>query len=272
MKINNRIEKSYILAFWGFLALSLVDNSFATAANISKLYCDLGGPVGIAFNSTGDLFVAEWSAGKVTRFDTSGNRSTFADSLNGPSGLAIDSSDNVYVASYSDDLIYKYSASGQRILFAKDMGTPAGLSFDGQGNLLVANRQTNEIISIAPDGQRQIIATGLQTPVGAVITSEGSYFVSNINGGISLVTQEHRVKTINSQLVRPGPGIAINNSDQVFVVDYGSTMVYQVNLKGTLSLVAEGLPSPAGLTLDKNGNLYAATWGDGAIYKITLNE
>lgn len=97
------------------------------------------------------------------------------------------------------------------------LATPAGLSFDKQGNLLVANGQTNEILSFSSDLKRETIATGLQTPVGAVITSRGSYFVSNINGGITLVTPDQKTRTINSQLVRPGPGITIDTSDHAYV-------------------------------------------------------
>ena len=250
--------------------LALYPDTALSATTVPlKLYSGLNSPVGIGIDSKNNLYIAEWGAGKVTRIAVSGKRSTFADSLNGPSGLAIDKDDNVYVASYSDDLIYKFTPSGQRSLFAHGLATPAGLSFDKKGNLLVANRQTNEILSFSPNLKRQTIATGLQTPVGAVITSQGNYFVSNINGGITLVTPDQKVRTINSQLVRPGPGITIDTSDHAYVVDYGSTTVYRINLTGDLVLIAEDLPSPAGLTLN-NGALYVATWGDGAIYKIDL--
>lgn len=198
MKYSKRFPKTYSFIFLGLLALFLFHTPYAIAVNTSKLYRGFGAPVGIGFDSKGNIYVAEWSANKVTRIDESGKRTTFAESLHGPPGLAIDSTDNVYVASYSDDLIYRYTPYGKRTLFAKDLATPSGLSFDSQGNLLVANRRTNEIISIAPNSEKKTVAESLQTPVGAVMTSEGSYFVSNINGGISLVTPDHSVATINS--------------------------------------------------------------------------
>ncbi len=44
----------------------------------------------MAFDATGNLYVAEWGAGRVSRIDPRGRRSTFAEALSGPSGLAID--------------------------------------------------------------------------------------------------------------------------------------------------------------------------------------
>jgi len=43
---------------------------------------------GLAFNSAGDLFVAEDSSGNIYRFTPSGVKSTFASGLDFPDGLA----------------------------------------------------------------------------------------------------------------------------------------------------------------------------------------
>ncbi len=223
----------------------------AMPASLTKLYSGFNSPVGMGFDSKGNLYIAEWGAGIVTRISPDGKRNTFAKSLNAPSGLAIDADDNIYVASYSDNLVYKFTNTGHRSLFVKGLATPVGLSFDRNGNLLIANRVTNEILSVSSDGKTRSVVRNLQTPVGVIQTPDGDYFVSNINGGISFKPAGGKVSTINSNFSSPGAGT-----------------VNQILPNGKQKVVADGLSSPVGLTLDKNGYLYVATWGDGSIYVI----
>ncbi len=264
--VQKTIKFSRVFLYLTFFIFSSV--IAAESAALTKLYSGFNSPVGMGFDSKGNLYIAEWGAGIVTRISTSGKRNIFAEGLNAPSGLAIDADDNIYVASYSDDIVYKFTHTGRRSLFVKELATPVGLSFAKDGNLLIANRATNEILSVSSDGKTKIVVSNLKTPVGVVQTSDGSYFVSNINGGISFKPPGGKVRTINSDFSRPGAGIVINNAGEVFVVDYGGTTVKQILPNGKQKVVANGLSSPVGLTLDKNGNLYVATWGDGSIYLI----
>jgi hypothetical protein len=48
----------------------------------------LSEPWGLAFNSTGDLFVADLGSANVYEFTPSGAKSTFASGLHEPAGLA----------------------------------------------------------------------------------------------------------------------------------------------------------------------------------------
>ena len=61
----------------------------ASSATPVKLWDGFNSPVGMAFDAAGNLYVAEWGAGRVSRIDPAGVRSTFTDGLAGPSGLAI---------------------------------------------------------------------------------------------------------------------------------------------------------------------------------------
>jgi len=93
--------------------------------------------------SAQNIFVANFSSGKVAEFDPSGNLITnaFVWGLNGPAGLAFDSNGNLYVANYFGNVVSKFNASGILITnsFASGLNGPIGLAFDGGGNLYVAN-------------------------------------------------------------------------------------------------------------------------------------
>ena len=62
----------------------------ASTNRAERLWTGFSSPVGIAFDKSGNLFVAEWSAGRVSRIAPDGKRSAFAGHLSGPWGLAID--------------------------------------------------------------------------------------------------------------------------------------------------------------------------------------
>ncbi|ATM87072.1 MULTISPECIES: hypothetical protein [Yersinia] len=228
----------------------------------------LGSPVGMAYDTSGNLYVANWSAGTVLRFGPDGQRSVFAKGLRGPSGLAISANGDIYVASYSEDLVWRFTPSGKQSVFIRGLATPAGLSFDAQGRLLIANRRTNQILAAHPDGQIDVVAEGLQTPVGAIELPDGALMVSNIAGGISLVSDSILARSINNDLASPGPGIVRAGADSVYIVDYGGTTVSHVDRNGKRTVIADGLRSPVGMALAPDGSLTVATWGANAAFRI----
>ena len=222
----------------------------------------------MAFDSKGNLFVANWSAGTVDRIGADGERTVFAENLSGPAGLAIDKDDAVYVASYSSDLIYRFTAAGAQSVHVTGLATPAGLSFDQKGRLLIANRATNQVLAVMENGTLQPVAGGLRTPVGAVQRRDGTLVVANINGGITILAPDGERREINDVFSRPGPGVALTADDRVFVVDYGGTTVREIRTDGSTDVVADGLRSPVGLTVAPDGDLLVATWGDDTAYRI----
>jgi DNA-binding beta-propeller fold protein YncE len=233
------------------------------------MHDDLSSPVGMAYDAAGHLYVANWSAGTVLRFAPDGARSVFASGLSGPSGLAIGPSSDIFVASYSQDLVWRFTPDGKQSVFVRGLATPAGLSFDRKGRLLIANRRTNQILAAHPDGRIEVAAEGLQTPVGAVELPGGELMVSNIAGGISLVGQDRRARSIHDGLRSPGPGIVADREGAAaYVVDYGGTTVSRIDREGGRVVVADGLSSPVGLARMPDGNLMVATWGANAAFRL----
>lgn len=237
----------------------------------AKLWDGFSSPVGMAFDATGNLYVAEWGAGRVSRIDPQGRRSTFAEGLSGPSGLTIGSDGTIYVASYSRDEVYRFTPAGVRSVYVTGLATPAGIGFDHSGRLLIANRRTNQILAVTPAGNLEPVIEGLQTPVGAVQTPDGGYVVSNIGGGVTIIRPDGTRIEAGKNFRTPGPGVAITKEGRVFVVDYGGTTVREILSNGESRSVADGLRSPVGLTITPDGaSLLTAAWGDGSIYRIQI--
>ncbi len=232
------------------------------------LLTGLHAPVGMAFDSQQNLYIANWGNGTITRWFANGKREVFASDLHGPSGLALGANDDVFVASYADDVVWRIKQNGKRTLFVDKLATPAGLSFEVNGNLLIANRRTNQILSANRDGKISVVAHDLHTPVGSVRAKNGQLFVANIDGGISVVDAQGQPRSLTNTLHRPGPGIALAAEDAVYVVDYGGTCVYRVSLAGEVETIVDGLSSPVGLLRAPNGDLLLTTWGENSLFRL----
>lgn len=251
------------------LGLAMADPA---AAAPEKLWEGLSSPVGMAFDAGGNLYIAEWGAGRVSRIAPDGGRTVFAE-VESPSGLAIAADGTVYVASYSGDTVIRFAPGGARSVFVRGLATPAGLGFDRGGRLLIANRRSNQILAAGADGGTQPVIGGLATPVGAVQTGDGGYVVANIAGGITILRPDGRRIEVRQGFSAPGVGLVRTPEDRVFAVDYGGTTVREILPEGTSRAVADGLRSPVGLTLSPDGrSLLTATWGDGAVYRIPIPE
>lgn len=253
------------------LALPALARDSVTVAVPDKLWSGFSSPVGMGFDTAGNLYVAEWSAGRVSRIDPQGHRSTFADGLSGPSGLAIGPDGSVYVASYSRDEIYRFAPDGSRRLHVTGLATPAGIGFDRAGRLIIANRRTHQILAVDEGGKLTEAIGGLNIPVGAVQTPDGGHVVSNIGGGVTILRPDGTRIEAGAAFATPGPGIAMTREGRVFIVDYGGTTVREILPDGRSRAIADGLRSPVGLTLSPDGrSLLTATWSDGAVYRIPV--
>src|SRR5207244_5758118 len=107
-------------------------------------------PIGMAFNSAGNLFVVDTTAGKIYQghiyeYKPNGSRAIFAtlDPSDRPADLTFDSMGNLLMADLGGK-IYRYDLSGvlyryRRTTFGSVPGSAQSLACDSAGNLLVVD-------------------------------------------------------------------------------------------------------------------------------------
>jgi DNA-binding beta-propeller fold protein YncE len=76
--------------------------------------------------------------GSIEEFTPSGVRSIFASGLTSPFALAFDSGGNLFVADAGSGAVYKFTPAGVRTTFALGLSVTVGLAFDSAGNLFAA--------------------------------------------------------------------------------------------------------------------------------------
>jgi sugar lactone lactonase YvrE len=209
-----------------------------TSAGVGSVFASSGldEPRGLAFDSAGNLYVANNYANTILKFTPAGVGSVFASTgLNEPMGLAFDSAGNLFVANAGNNTVEEFTPGGVGSLFASaNLNTPTGLAFDSAGNLYVANAPAasfQQILRFTPSGYGSVFAdTGLRYPLGLAFDREGNLYAAN-QGNNTIV-----------RFTAGGVGSVFANTD---------------------------LYAPFGLAFDSAGNLYASNVGNNAIVKFT---
>jgi len=246
------------------------DGGPATSAQLST-------PIGVASDSFGNLFVADFYNLRVRKISTGGIITTIAGNGSGgysgdggaatsaqvnPFDVAADGNGNVYIADFYKACIRKVSAAGVistiagngTISYSGDGGpvtsaqiyNPFGVGVDTAGNLFFSDSGNSRIRKVAPSGTITTIA------------GNGTNGYSGDGG--------HAVK---AALESPGD-IALDGVGSVYFVD--SQRIRKVSATGVITTVAgtgiqgfsgDGGPAinamlnnPGGIALDNTGNLY----------------
>jgi sugar lactone lactonase YvrE len=177
----------------------------------------LSTPLGLAFDASANLFVANNGSGTIMKFTPDAVGSVFATGLSGPSGLAFDRAGNLFVNASGS--IMKFTPEGVGSVFASGVGA-IGLAFDSGGNLYAANNGGGTIIKFTPDGSSSVLVSGLSAPEGLAFDHAGNLFVAEIgNRTISKITPEGgRSLFASSGLVNP-VGLAFDSAGALYVGD-----------------------------------------------------
>ena len=199
-------------------------------------------PMGVAVDSAGNLYVAEYGNDEIRKITPSGVVTTLAGSagqtgssdgsgsaarFQGPTDVAVDSAGNVYVADQNNDEVRKITPSGVVTTLAGSVGNgssdgtgaaarfygPWAVALDSEGNVYVANVGNSEIREITPSG----VVTTLAGSAGHAGSSDG---------------------TGSAARFYEPEGVAVNSAGNVYVADTGNDEIRLIGVISTASLVA----------------------------------
>lgn len=108
-------------------------------------------PAGLAFDRSGNLYVANFMTNTVDRIASDGSRTQFSSGVNlrGPIGLAVDELGNLYVANYNNGTVARINPAGVSTVIATNLRKPYYLTLDREGNLYVSQQEDNSIVRIS---------------------------------------------------------------------------------------------------------------------------
>ena len=293
------------------------DNGPATAA-------ELNFPLGMVFDSVGDLFIADsynnvvrevvkatgdiiTVAGNGTAGYSGDNGPATAAELNGPDGLAFDSAGDLFIADFGNNVVREVvKATGDIITVAgngtagfrgdngpataAELDNPRGVAVDSAGDLFIADyvnnvvrevvKATGDIITIAGNGIAGISGNGgpataaeLNGPDGLAFDSAGDLFISEThnNDVREVVNSTGDIITVAGNGTAGysgdnGPataaelnfdeGVAFDTVGDLFIADSGNNVVREV-VKATGDIITVAGNGTAGYSGD-NGPATAA--------------
>ena len=261
------------------------DGGPATSAQLKS-------PSGVAFDSSGNLFIADQFNHRIRKVDTSGNIGTVAGTstqgfsgdegpatsaqLERPSGVAVDSSGNLFIADLINNRIRKVDTSGNISTVAgtstagwsgdggpatsAQLNFPHGVAVDSSGNLFIADSGNHRIRKVDTSGDISTVAgTSTQGFSG--------------DGG----------PATSARLSEP-MGVTVDSSGDLFIADMSNQRIRKVDTSGNISTVTgdgtfafggDGGPAtsaqmwnPIGVAVDSSGNLFIADTSNHRIRKV----
>jgi len=254
----------------------------------------LSGPVGIAFDKSGNLYVTDYflisipyindfirkitPGGVVTTLAGNVNQG-YVDGQGGtaqffaPNGVAVDASGNVYVADIGNNVIREITPAGLVSTFAgsgqrgsadgaanvASFNAPTSVAIDGAGNLYVADYSNNLIRKVSPSGLVSTLA-GAGGFIGG--------FVNGTGAGATFKNPE---------------GVAVDLSGNVYVADAGNNAIRMITPAGVVTTFAGngnfGLTDgpvatanfnrPTGVAVDIGGDVFVADASNNLIREIS---
>jgi streptogramin lyase len=206
------------------------------------------------------FYVANGNGNSVSAIASDGSVSTYATGLSVPIGIAMDTSGNLYTSDEGTSTISKIAPGGIVSTFATLGSTASlvGLAFDSSGNLYVADYNGNTVDRITPAGVVSIFASGLNNPGGIAFNKSGSLYVANEGDNtIAVVTPGGAVSTFATDFSTPS-GVAFDTTGTLYVTNAGNSTILKVAPNGYVSQFSStGLGLPIDVAFDSTGNLYA---------------
>ena len=273
------------ISILGALALCL---SLTASAQLSN-------PQGLAFDSAGHLWVANYGANNVLELNATNGAvlNTITNGVNGPTRLFFVGSD-LYVVNTNGNTVTEYGnriATGwslfDTISIPPSVNKCLGAAVDAYGDVYLAGNQSDNIFVYRT--RREVVENLTQDANGFPFTAPGTLVIQgqNIYAGFGSGDSEDAVISYNvgdflsgnpqeitvyNDNVNTGPtGVAFDAEGNVYISEfYSGTAVKYAPGGGTpLMVIGQNINGPEGIAVAKNRKIYVSNSGSNniSVYK-----
>ncbi len=225
----------------------------------------LNGPVGVAVDGAGNLFIADSNNFRVRKVSPSGIITTVAGNgtignsgdggpatsaqLFGPTGVAVDTAGNLFIAGTG---FSKVSPTGI-ITTVSGIGLGYGVAVDGAGNLFISEPYGYHVRKVSPSGIITTVAgTGipgysgdggpatraqLNTPDDLALDRAGNLLIADVYNGLRRVSPDGIITTVPGA---GGYGVAVDGAGNIYLTgDNAVRLLKPTNTSVLISAVVD---------------------------------
>jgi sugar lactone lactonase YvrE len=192
----------------------------------------LSSPLGLNFDSSGNLWVSNEGIDSLVRFSASSLTSSgvktpdrkITQGLNFPAGIAVDLSNNLWVANFDGNNVLRFTPSEQQANTAstyvlnQSLVKPTGLEFDSSGNLYVGQEGAPSGISVftaaqlnapTPSAATRVIGLGVTNKIYGLArdNSTGTIWANNQGDGAAIAYTTTQLAQTNPAATAPSVSI-----------------------------------------------------------------
>lgn len=248
----------------------------------SNIVSGLSAARGVAVDGSGNLYIADSTAGQIVKETLSGSsytQSVLASGLDAPYYVAVDGAGNLYLTD-GDGVLKETLSGGSYTQSVVTSGmTSSGVAVDGSGNVYVTDADSSSVLKETPSGSSYtaaVVASGLGMPLGAAVDGSGNVYVADSSGN-RVLKEAPGNGTYTQSVVASGldfpKDLAVDGNGNVYIVDDGG--VWKETLNGgsySQSSVFGNLDEPIDLAVDGNGSIYVAFQGAPYIVKGSVTD
>ena len=269
-------------------AVSIYAGGAQGLSNGNRLTAQFNLPTGIAADTFGNLYVADFSNHLIRKITSAGVVSTFAGngsagsadglgalaSFNNPTGLACDLAGNVYVADQFNNKIRRITPAGL-------VSTYAGVGLIGAGNGFADTARFNFPTDVTCDVAGNIyVADQYNHRIRKI--SAGTRMVTTLagEGSTGFVNGAPNIARFNLPT-----GVAVDGSGNVYVADHNNNVIRKITALGITSTYAGTgtagfldttsqlamFNNPLGIFADANGDVYVTDKSNHRLRRISFN-
>lgn len=168
--------------------------------------------------------------------------SQFASGLGATAGMRAGADGNLYVADYSGGRVLSVDSTGAKTVLATGIAFVTDVARTDSGRLFAtsATGGNSAVIEILSGGAISTFATGFSFPTSVAASGNTLYVANSGAGSISQVGMDAISHTIVSGMSAPnGPyGLAVDAAGNLYFIDHGTGGVYKYDTSGTLTQVS----------------------------------
>lgn len=245
-------------------------------AQVNPFVTGLKEPQGLALDTKGTVYVAEYKGGQIARFGLDGKAmEPLVTGLKSPALLQWHSG-SLYVSERKANRVIKVNAKGKVTPVGGPIVEPLGLAFAADGTLYAVAHTTSKVFLLSGQNWQQIFEPALEPNETKrygyrCLANEGSALLMSdeLSGSILMLTPGGRMATWATGLDDPS-GIKQGPDGAFYVADEGGGgKLVRMSAEGVGTVVAKGLGRPRDmLFLDAKTLLVSDR--DGSVWKVVL--